>query len=204
MTDVSPDVDVRPDHGRRQFLVNSTAAVALVGISTTAVPFFSSCQPTAAKKLAGLPVQIDVSKLSIGEGIKILWRGMPMWIVRRSAEAVAQLDSLRDALKDPDSKESAQPEYAHNNMRARSAEVLVLSAVCTHLGCIPALKSAGEGNIDARMAGGFVCPCHDSKFDLAGRVMKGSPASINLPVPAHYFETENILVVGADAPEPEA
>jgi ubiquinol-cytochrome c reductase iron-sulfur subunit len=193
--------DVSPNPGRRHFLVNSTAAIALTGISATAIPFFSSCQPTEAKKLAGLPVQIDVSKLAVGEGLKILWRGMPMWIVRRNPEAVAQLDSLREALKDPDSKESTQPEYAHNGMRARTADVLVLSAVCTHLGCIPDLKSAGDGNLDAHMAGGFVCPCHVSKFDLAGRVLKGSPASINLPVPSYYFESEKILVVGVDAPE---
>jgi ubiquinol-cytochrome c reductase iron-sulfur subunit len=187
------------DYGRRQFLVNSTAALALTGIAVTAVPFLASFQPTPAAHLAGLPARIDLSKIALGEGIKLLWRGTPMWVIRRDTAMLDQLDSLRGKLKDPDSLESQQPTYAQNELRARRADVMVLTAICTHLGCIPELKGAGDGELGADLKGGFFCACHGSRYDGAGRVLKGSPASDNLPVPPYYFENDNILVIGVDA-----
>ena len=185
------------DVDRRRFLIQSTTALAALGIGTSAVPLLASWQPTAAAKLSGRPVSIDVGKLRVGEGLTFLWRGTPISIVRRDPNIA--FESLRDQLKDPDSIESEQPEYARNAMRARRADVLVLTAVCTHLQCIPALKSNGDVNLGRQFSGGFVCACHNSRYDLAGRVLKGSPAPTNLPVPAHYFADDNTLIVGADA-----
>ena len=187
------------NHGRRHFLVMSTGTLALVGIGATAVPFLGSWQPTAGAKLAGRPIQLDVSKLSPGEGVKFLWRGTPMWVIRRSAETVAQFDSLAARLKDPDSLESEQPDYAKNAMRARSADILVMSAICTHLGCIPELKPKGDGDLAPGLEGGFFCPCHGSQFDSAGRVLKGSPATKNLPIPEYYFANDATLVIGVSS-----
>jgi len=192
------------DYGRRQFLVKSTTALALAGVATTAVPFLASWQPTAAAHLTGLPARIDLNKIPMGEGIKLLWRGTPMWVIRREATMINQLDGLRAKLKDPDSMQSTQPLYAHNNLRARRADVMVLTAICTHLACIPELKGAGDVELGPDLNGGFFCACHGSRYDGAGRVLKGSPASDNLPVPPYYFENDNLLVIGVDAPDATA
>lgn len=187
------------DYSRRQFLLNTTGALASVGVATAAVPFLKYWQPTAAAQLDSAPARIDVSKLSLGEGVKILWRGMPMWVIRRSEAALSQLSALHDRLKDPESLESKQPDYARNDIRARRSDVMVLTAVCTHLQCIPELKGRDSGLLDADLEGGFFCACHGSRFDVAGRVLKGSPAPINLPVPEHYFADNNTLVIGLDS-----
>jgi ubiquinol-cytochrome c reductase iron-sulfur subunit len=187
------------DHDRRQFLVKSTATLAVVGMATTAVPFLASWQPTPATKLAGVPARIDLAKMAIGEGVKFLWRGAPMWVIRRDPAMIDQLDSLRAKLKDPDSLESQQPPYAHNSQRARRADVMVLTAICTHLGCIPELKGAGDSDLGADLNGGFFCACHGSRYDGAGRVLKGSPASGNMAVPPYYFANEMVVVIGVDA-----
>jgi len=187
------------DEGRRQFLIRATSTMALAGAVTTAVPFLSYLWPTAAARLASLPVIIDLTKISPGEGIKLLWRGTPIWVIRRPAAMVEQFASLRDKLKDPDSLESEQPTYANNPLRARRADVMVLTAVCTHLQCIPDLKAAGDAELGNDLNGGFFCACHGSRYDAAGRVMKGSPAPTNLPVPAYYFENDTALVIGVDA-----
>jgi ubiquinol-cytochrome c reductase iron-sulfur subunit len=192
------------DHDRRQFLIKSTAALGVAGIAATAVPFLASFQPTSAAKIAGMPARVDLSKIAMGEGIKLLWRGTPMWVIRRSDMVVAQLASLNDRLKDPKSLLSEQPSYVDRTMRARRDDVLVLTAVCTHLACIPDLKGAGDTNLGADINSGFVCPCHNSRFDAAGRVLKGSPAPINLPVPPHYFESDSMLIIGLDAPPADA
>src|SRR5262245_13515927 len=136
------------DTGRRQFLIQGTGAFIAVGVTATAVPFLAAWQPTDATRIGGRPVSIDLRKISEGEGIKFLWRGTPMWVVRRSAAAVADLDRQRDLLKDPDSSESEQPDYARNGTRARRADVLVLSAVCTHFGCLPALKAVDDAELE--------------------------------------------------------
>jgi ubiquinol-cytochrome c reductase iron-sulfur subunit len=187
------------DLERRNFLIKSTGALALAGATTAAMPFVASWSPTEATRLGGLPAKIDLSKLAPGEGIKFLWRGTPIWVVRRGPEVIANLGRQREVLKDPDSAESTQPAYANNNLRSRRDDVLVLSGICTHLGCVPALKGAGDAELGGVLQNGLVCPCHGSRFDLAGRVVKGSPAPINLAVPAYYFADDDTLVVGADA-----
>jgi ubiquinol-cytochrome c reductase iron-sulfur subunit len=187
------------DHDRRRFLVAGTTALTVAGIAASAVPFLASFQPTAAAKIAGMPIRVDLSKISTGEGIKLLWRGTPMWVIRRSEAVVAQLASLSDRLKDPESLLSDQPSYVDRGTRARRNDVLVLTAVCTHLACIPDLKGVGDTNLGVDMQSGFVCPCHNSRFDAAGRVLKGSPAPINLPVPPYFFENDSTLIIGLDA-----
>ncbi len=187
------------DVGRRRFLIRSTGTLCIAGVATGAVPFIQSCQPTEGARLASLPARIDLTKLSEGEGLKLLWRGLPMWVVRRTQPSIQQLPSLQDRLKDPDSLDSEQPAYAKNELRSRRADIVVLTAVCTHLSCVPELKAKGSDEIDAGLESGFFCPCHGSRFDTAGRVLKGSPASTNLAVPAYYFENETTLVIGADA-----
>jgi len=184
--------------GRRQFLIRSTGALFIAGVAATTVPFIQSWQPTEGARLSGLPARIDLSKIGAGEGLKLLWRGTPMWVIRRSTASVQQLPMLNDQLKDPESLLSEQPDYAKNPLRARRAEVMVLTAVCTHLSCIPELKEKGSFEIDAGLESGFYCPCHGSRFDTAGRVLKGSPASTNLAVPPYYFENDTTLVIGAD------
>jgi ubiquinol-cytochrome c reductase iron-sulfur subunit len=193
------------NHDRRRFLVAGTTALGVAGIAATAVPFIASWQPTPANRQAGLPARIDLTKIGVGEGIKLLWRGTPMWVIRRDATMIAQLDSLRSKLKDPDLLESEQPQYANNPMRARRADIMVLTAVCTHLGCIPELKGVGDSDLGADLNGGFFCACHGSRYDGAGRVLKGSPAPTNLPVPLYYFENDASLIIGIDvAPESPA
>ena len=166
------------------------------------MPFLASWQPTEATRLGGLPIRIDLTKLGEGEGLKLLWRGSPMWVVRRSAAAVAKLQSQRDLLKDPDSIESSQPAYANNAYRSARPDVLVLTAICTHLGCVPELKTSSDDGLGADLDAGFYCPCHGSRFDLAGRVVKGSPAPTNLPVPAHHLADEHTLVIGSESEAP--
>jgi ubiquinol-cytochrome c reductase iron-sulfur subunit len=163
------------------------------------MPFLASWQPSEATRLGGQPIRIDLTKLGEGEGLKLLWRGSPMWVVRRSAAAVAKLQNQRDVLKDPDSIESSQPAFANNAYRSARPDVLVLTAICTHLGCVPELKTSSDDALGADFDAGFVCPCHGSRFDLAGRVAKGSPAPTNLPVPAYHLADERTLVIGSES-----
>lgn len=185
------------DENRREFLIKGTAAMTAVGVAATAVPFLASWQPTAATRVGGLPARIDLTKIGEGEGIKLLWRGTPMWVVRRSPQSLAALDAK--LVKDPESAESLQPEYALNAHRSRREDVLVLSAICTHLGCLPQFKSSSDAELGADLSTGFYCPCHGSRFDIAGRVLKGSPAPTNLAVPSYHFADETTLVIGVDA-----
>jgi ubiquinol-cytochrome c reductase iron-sulfur subunit len=189
------------DSSRRHFLVQATTTLTVVGAAWTAVPFIAYWQPTSQTRAAGRPAEIDVTKIADGEGVKLLWRGTPIWIVRRSAAVVAQLANLSDELKDPDTADSEQPVYVSNPTRSRRADIMVLTAICTHLGCIPELRAADDAALGAGMLSGFVCPCHGSRFDAAGRVLKGSPASINLAIPPHYFMSDAVLVVGVESPE---
>jgi ubiquinol-cytochrome c reductase iron-sulfur subunit len=185
------------DRGRRDFLIKGTSTVAVGAIAATAVPFLASWQPTEATRLGGLPARIDVAKLGEGEGIKLLWRGTPMWIVRRPAASIADLEASRELLKDPDSIESLQPDYARNAVRSARPDIVVLTAICTHLGCLPQFKALPDEQLGADLNAGFYCPCHGSRFDMAGRVLKGSPAPTNLPVPLYHFADANTLVIGA-------
>lgn len=184
------------DPRRRAFLIHGTGVLSLAAMAGTGVPFLGSWQPTQATRLAGAPASIDLTKLAAGEGIKLLWRGMPMWVVRRPAHLASALAGQAELLKDPDSLESLQPEYARNAQRSRRSDVMVLTAICTHLGCLPKLTTSAA-EIGTDISSGYYCACHGSRFDAAGRVLKGSPAPTNLPVPDYYFADEDTLIIGA-------
>jgi len=193
---MSDDVDL----GRRQLLTTATALTGAVGAVFAATPFLASWKPSARAKALGAPVEIDISKLELGAMLKVEWRGKPVWVVRRTPEMLATLKTDTAMLADPDSTASVQPDYAKNTDRARNAEYLVLLGVCTHLGCSPSAKfTPGDVTVSADWPGGFYCPCHGSKFDLAGRVFKGVPAPLNLAVPPYTFASPTRIVVGADA-----
>lgn len=185
------------DGGRRHFLLVATSAVGAVGAVATAVPFLASWRPSARAKAMGGPVEADISKLQVGELMKVEWRGQAIYVVRRSEAMIAKLASNKANLRDPDSAESDQPDFAKNEARALKPEYLVLVGVCTHLGCAPLGKfEPGDATVAADWPGGFYCPCHGSKFDLAGRVFKDVPAPLNLTVPPYSFGPNNTLIIG--------
>jgi ubiquinol-cytochrome c reductase iron-sulfur subunit len=192
----------RIDGGRRHFLLVATTVTGVVGAGLTAVPFLASWKPSARAKALGAPVEQDISKIEEGSILKINWRGQAIYIVRRTNEMVAGLTKkeLEDRLRDPKSESSDQPKYAKNELRSIKPEFLVLVGVCTHLGCAPINKfTVQDPELGADWPGGFYCPCHGSRFDLAGRVFKDVPAPLNLKVPPHRFMSENLLQVGVDA-----
>ena len=182
------------DNSRRRFLTAATVVVGAVGTVMTAVPFIASWSPSARAKSAGAPVEADISKLEPGQLIIVKWRGKPVWVVRRDEKALASLSKVVDQLRDPESEESKQPEYARNEYRSRKPEYLIMEGICTHLGCSPSYRP----EITADFEGGFFCPCHGSKFDFAGRVYSGVPAPTNLPVPPHYFISDGVILIGED------
>ncbi len=185
------------DGGRRHFLLVATSAVGAVGAVATAVPFLASWRPSARAKALGGPVEADISKLQVGELMKVEWRGQAIYIVRRSETMLAKLAANTANLRDPESAESDQPDFAKNEARALKPEYLVLVGVCTHLGCAPLGKfESGDATVAADWPGGFYCPCHGSKFDLAGRVFKDVPAPLNLTVPPYSFGPNNTLIIG--------
>ncbi len=189
------------DKSRRNFLTAATAGMGAVGVAFTAVPFISSWAPSERAKALGAPVEVDVSKLEPGAMMTVMWRGNPVYIVHRTKAMLDQLASNEENLRDPQSQESDQPAYAKNESRAREPQYLVLIATCTHLGCLPKNRfEPGTVDIDVPggWPGGFFCPCHGSKFDLAGRVFKDVPAPLNLRVPPYSFLSETALVVGLD------
>lgn len=187
--------------GRRRFLVGSTSVFGAAGVAGASVPFVGSWNPSARARAAGAPVRIDISRLQEGEilGPIPAWRGRPIFVVKRSPEALSVLNEDSGRLMDPDSLQPEQPQYAQNEYRSRKPEILVLVGLCPHLFCSPTphIQLRPEP-FDNEWRGGFFCPCHGSRFDLAGRVYAGSPASRNMPVPPHSFEGENILVIGID------
>jgi ubiquinol-cytochrome c reductase iron-sulfur subunit len=197
------EVKVNPeiDEDRRKFLLFATSATAAVGGALTLGPFISSWQPSERARALGAPVTVDLSKLQVGQLITATWRKQVIYIVRRSPEMVDKLAAHDGMLKDPKSDSSDQPAYAKNEMRARRADLLVLIGFCTHLGCLPKqFFMPGEPLLGADWPGGFRCPCHGSRFDLAGRVFNGSPASTNLRIPPYSFSSPNALIVGLDNP----
>jgi len=199
---MSNDSSHEVDLDRRRFLSITTGVVGGLGAAVAAVPFLASWQPSAKAQAAGAPVEVDISHLKEGERLVIEWRGRPVWIIKRSPKAMSRVSELStDILKDPNSaSETQQPAYASNAFRARESdpEVLVLEGVCTHLGCSPLYEPEPTANLSA---GGFFCPCHGSKFDLAGRVYKGVPAGENLKVPPFQFlgETKQRVLIGDDS-----
>ena len=188
------------NEGRRRFLTAATSVVGAVGAVGVAVPFVGSWNPSAKAKAAGAPVRANVSKLEPGQMIVVEWRGKPVYVVRRTQETLDQLNTNNDRLRDPNSETEQQPVYAKNDHRSIKPEFLVLLGLCTHLGCAPMYRpEVGAADLGgSEWLGGFFCPCHGSKFDLAGRVLKGVPAPTNLEVPPHQFETDAILLVGVD------
>ena len=188
------------NQGRRWFLIGSTAAVGAVGAAGVAVPFVKAWNPSARAKAAGAPVKIDISKLQPGERIIADWRSKPIWVVRRTEEMLTNLPKLNGKLRDPDSDMAQQPEYAQNASRSIKPEILVLVGLCTHLGCSPTFRSeVGAQDLGGdEWLGGFLCPCHGSKFDMAGRVYQAVPAPYNLEVPPHSYENDNTIVIGVD------
>ncbi|MFC0678885.1 ubiquinol-cytochrome c reductase iron-sulfur subunit [Lysobacter korlensis] len=186
--------------GRRRFLTATTAVVGAVGAGFVAVPFIKSWNPSARAKLAGAPVIADISALDVGQRLIFEWRGQPIWIVRRSPEVLKALPTLDNQLRDPKSENpEQQPEYAANAGRSLKPEISVLVGLCTHLGCSPEMKAEIRPEpFDSNWKGGYFCPCHKSKFDMAGRVYEGVPAPTNLVVPPHHYENDNTIVIGVD------
>ena len=186
------------DKGRRRFLTATTAVVGGAGVAMAAVPFIKSWQPSARAKTAGAPVEADISKLEDGQMIMVEWRGQPIWIVRRTQAQLEALPSQNPRLKDPDSSnEDQQPKFAQNEYRSRKPELLVLVGLCTHLGCAPKLHAELKPEpFDPEWQGGFYCPCHKSRFDMAGRVYDGVPAPSNLIIPPYYFVDDNHVMIG--------
>jgi ubiquinol-cytochrome c reductase iron-sulfur subunit len=189
--------DVNP--GRRRFLTAATTVIGGVGTAFALVPFVSSMQPSAKARAAGAPVRADISKLEAGQMIRVKWRGKPIWIVKRTAEMLDTLPQLTGELRDPDSAESDQPEYATNAYRSIRPEIAVLIGICTHLGCSPTFRpDVAPTDLGKDWMGGFFCPCHGSRFDIAGRVYSGVPAPFNLPVPPHRYLSNDEIIIGDD------
>lgn len=186
--------------GRRKFLTAATSVVGAVGAVGAAVPFVGSWNPSAKAKAAGAPVKANLANLEAGQMITLEWRGKPVYVVRRTPDILAGIDKVDDQVRDPESAEPQQPEYITDKYRALKSEFLVLLGVCTHLGCAPMFRpDVGATDLGgASWQGGFFCPCHGSKFDLAGRVYKGVPAPTNLEVPPYSFEGDALLTVGID------
>ena len=186
------------DRARRNLLV-ATSVVGGAASVGAAVPFVTSMWPSERARAAGAPVEVDISRMEPGELKIVEWRGKPVWVVRRTREMLDSLKAVTGRLTDPSSGVSDQPEYARNEYRARKSEYMVMEGVCTHLGCSPQMKTAeAKAEMGADWIGGFYCPCHGSKFDYAGRVFKGAPAPLNLPVPPYAYLSETTIVIGED------
>lgn len=187
------------DLQRRRFLTQATSVVGVAGLGFVAVPFLSSFQPSERAKAVGAPVEIDISKLEPGQKVTAQWRGKPVWVVRRTEKSLEELPDLDADLRDPASEAPQQPGYAKNEYRSIKPEYLVVIGICTHLGCSPAFLPPGTPNdLGADWKGGFFCPCHGSRFDMAGRVYTGVPAPTNLVVPPYKYVSDNVVLVGAD------
>jgi ubiquinol-cytochrome c reductase iron-sulfur subunit len=184
---------------RRRFLVATTSAVGAVGVGLAAIPFLKSWEPSAKAQAVGAPVQVNVAKLEIGQLLKVQWRGQTIGILRRDEEMLNQLPSLDDRLRDPASQESEQPMFADNEARSLRPDFLVVNMHCTHLGCVPQMiPQVGAQPFDADWKGGFYCPCHKSKFDMAGRVYQGVPAPTNLRIPPYSFIDDHTVMIGVN------
>jgi ubiquinol-cytochrome c reductase iron-sulfur subunit len=187
------------NNGRRRFLTAATTVVGAVGTGFVLVPFISSMQPSAKARAAGAPVRADISKLEPGQMVRVKWRGKPVWIVNRTPQMLESLPELDPELRDPRSLEPQQPEYAQNEYRSIKPEYAVLIGICTHLGCSPTYRpDVAPVDLGPDWLGGFFCPCHGSRFDLAGRVYKGVPAPLNLVVPPYRYLSETEIVIGED------
>jgi ubiquinol-cytochrome c reductase iron-sulfur subunit len=185
---------------RRNLLVGMTTAVGAIGVVGVAIPFLGSWSPSAKAKAAGASVRIDIGKIEAGRMVTEEWRGMPVYVLRHTQATLDSLKKVQDILRDPESNESKQPDYAKNESRSIKREFTLLMGVCTHLGCAPTFRpDVGAADLGGdKWQGGFFCACHGSKYDLAGRVYKGVPAPLNLEVPKHMYESDNVVIIGED------
>ncbi len=198
MADNGVITDDEVDTSRRKFLTTATVATGAVGAAFVLVPFIASWKPSERARALGAPTEFDLSKLEAGQMVIQTWRKQQIYIVKRTPEMVESLKGHDQLLKDPESKESEQPDYAKNDVRSIRPDVLVLIGICTHLGCLPKQRfEKAIPEIGAYWPGGFFCPCHGSRFDLAGRVFDGSPASVNLRIPPYNIMGET-LTIGVD------
>jgi ubiquinol-cytochrome c reductase iron-sulfur subunit len=189
------------DRSKRKFLVAATTAVGGVAAAGVAIPLVMSMLPSARAKAAGAPVEVDISKVEPGMLLTVEWRGKPVWVVNRTKEMLSLLGNHDAALSDPQSEQPQQPAYCKNPNRSIKPEYLVAVGICTHLGCSPSekLQAGSAGGMVADWPGGFFCPCHGSRFDLAARVFAGSPAPINLLIPPYQYLSDSRLLIGVDA-----
>jgi ubiquinol-cytochrome c reductase iron-sulfur subunit len=195
MSESADGVDLK----KRRMLTAVTSVMGAIGAVYVAVPFVSSMQPSARAKAAGAPVEADFSKLEEGQMLRVKWRGKPVWLVNRTKEMLAALPTLDSQLRDPASEQSEQPVYCKNPARSRKPELFVAIGVCTHLGCSPTYRpDVAAADLGAGWKGGFFCPCHGSRYDLAGRVYQGVPAPLNLPIPPYKFLSATTLLIGDD------
>ncbi|SHK71646.1 ubiquinol-cytochrome c reductase iron-sulfur subunit [Marinobacter antarcticus] len=188
--------------GRRRFLIGATAAVGGVGVVGAAVPFVASWNPSAKAEAAGAPVTVNISKIEPGQQVTISWRGMPVWLIRRTEEMQSSVEKLNDKVSDPQSEAPQQPAYIDGILRSLKPEMAVLVGLCTHLGCVPTYRpEVAPADLGEEWLGGLFCPCHGSRYDLAGRVYKSQPAPLNLQVPPYRYDDDVTLTIGLD---PEA
>ncbi len=194
------EIDI--DLEKRRFLTRTTLALGAVGAGMAAVPFVSYLKPGAGALEAAAPIDVDVSKLEDGQLIRVEWRGQPIWVLKRTEEMLETLEKLEPLLRDPDSDESVQPESCKNRYRSIKPEIFVAVGICTHLGCSPTYRpEVTPPDLGKNWLGGFFCPCHGSRFDLAGRVYKKVPAPTNLVVPPYRYVTDTHIVVGEEQQE---
>lgn len=191
--------ETKIDEKRRRFLIGGTAILGGAGALCALTPFVRSWMPSAKAEADSAPIEVDISKLEPGQQATVAWRGKPVWIIRRTEEMLRDLNGHDAQLRDPKSFVKQQPDYTQNLYRSIRPEYLVLVGICTHLGCTPKYRPMAQ-QLAADWPGGFFCPCHGSTFDLAGRVFKGVPAPINLEVPPYYFQSDQVIVIGADKP----
>ncbi|WP_035057888.1 ubiquinol-cytochrome c reductase iron-sulfur subunit [Andreprevotia chitinilytica] len=189
--------DQQVDNSKRRFLLLATSGAGAVAVAGVATPFIASFFPSERAKAAGAPVEVDISKLELGQKIDVEYRGKPVWIVKRTPEMLANLPKLDGKLADPKSDDSEQPDYAKNTWRSKKPEVWVATGVCTHLGCSPTFRpELAPADLGSDWLGGYFCPCHGSKYDLSGRVYSSMPAPKNLPIPPYAFLSDTRLKIG--------
>lgn len=185
------------DESKRQFLTSALTVVGGIGTGYLAVPFLAQMQPSVKTKAAGAPVEVDLSKMEPGQLLRVAWRGKPVWILNRTPKVLETLKTMDELLSDPGSRDSIQPASSKNPGRSIKPEIFVAIGLCTHLGCSPTPRfEIAPRDLGADWKGGFFCPCHGSKFDLAGRVYSGVPAPTNLEIPPHQYKTDTLLVIG--------
>ncbi|HTM64627.1 MAG TPA: ubiquinol-cytochrome c reductase iron-sulfur subunit [Gammaproteobacteria bacterium] len=185
------------DQKRRCFLRRATTAVGGIGLAAASVPFFQYWMPSADTEAAAAPMKIDISSVKPREQFTVPWRGMPVWVIRRDQDMLDSLNKVEGMLRDPLSEQDQQPAYCKNTHRSIKPEFFIAIGICTHLGCVPTYRP-DVASVDPDWQGGFYCPCHGSKYDLAGRVYKDVPAPLNLKIPRHMYVSDTEILIGQD------